>query len=54
MEICSIEQVLRKLADSGKKYLEFIRVPALSVGIYRLAAGPRMSSGRIRRMRFIM
>ena len=32
---------LGKMGDKGRKYLEFIRVPALSVGVYRLAAGAK-------------
>jgi mannose-6-phosphate isomerase-like protein (cupin superfamily) len=41
MNIHTAENVLGEIAQSGKKYLEFIRVPALSVGIYRLAAGAK-------------
>jgi|SRR6267142_1071371 len=41
MQHDQLTQLLRQLDDSGKKYLEFIRVPALSVGVYRLAAGAR-------------
>src|SRR4051794_21730192 len=36
-----IGQLLGRLEESGKKYLEFIRVPDLSVGVYRLAVGAR-------------
>ena len=36
-----IKSLLRQLDERGKKYLEFIRVSDLSVGVYRLAAGAR-------------
>jgi quercetin dioxygenase-like cupin family protein len=39
MEAFEIEQVISQLGQSGKAYLEFLRVPALSVGLYTLAAG---------------
>jgi len=39
MNIETIERVLAELNETGKKYLEFIRVPDLSVGVYRLRAG---------------
>jgi mannose-6-phosphate isomerase-like protein (cupin superfamily) len=41
MNIRTIDQVLGELQTTRKKYLEFIRVPALSVGVYRLAAGAK-------------
>ena len=41
MQHDQINQILRQLDEGGKKYLEFIRAPALSVGVYRLAAGAR-------------
>jgi mannose-6-phosphate isomerase-like protein (cupin superfamily) len=39
MNVHTIEQVLAELQQRGKAYLEFVRVPALSVGIYRLRPG---------------
>jgi mannose-6-phosphate isomerase-like protein (cupin superfamily) len=39
MQNHQINQLLRQLEETGKKYLEFIRAPALSVGIYRVRAG---------------
>jgi len=36
-----IRQVAAALDQAGSSYLEFLRVPALSVGLYHLAAGSR-------------
>jgi mannose-6-phosphate isomerase-like protein (cupin superfamily) len=41
MQQNQIKHLLGQLDDGGKKYLEFIRVPALSVGVYRLAPGEK-------------
>jgi mannose-6-phosphate isomerase-like protein (cupin superfamily) len=39
MKALTIEE-LRKLADtSGERYLEFLRQPSMSLGLYRLRAG---------------
>jgi len=34
-----IDQIEQERARSGKSYLEFLRVPALSAGVYTLPAG---------------
>jgi mannose-6-phosphate isomerase-like protein (cupin superfamily) len=34
-----IEQLEQRRAQAGKSYLEFLRVPAMSAGIYTLPAG---------------
>lgn len=34
-----IDDLLRQRADQGKLYLEFLRVPAMSAGVYVLPAG---------------
>jgi len=39
MDAFELSQVLTQQAKSGQHYLEFIRVPSLSVGVYVLAAG---------------
>ncbi|MGE3269001.1 MAG: cupin domain-containing protein [Chloroflexota bacterium] len=39
MDIFDLHQVNASRAEQGKLYLEFIRQPALSVGLYVLAAG---------------
>lgn len=39
MDAYEIADLARRRGEAGKAYLEFIRVPALSVGIYTLAAG---------------
>jgi mannose-6-phosphate isomerase-like protein (cupin superfamily) len=39
MELFSIEELGQRQAESGKLYLEFLRVPSLSVGLYVLPAG---------------
>jgi len=36
-----LRKLLEQHAASGKPYLEFLRVPALSCGLYRLQAGAR-------------
>lgn len=36
-----IPELLRKREPSGKAYLEFLRVPAMSAGLYCLPAGGR-------------
>ena|SRR5438874_631613 len=38
MDIHTLNDVLAQMSEKGKKYLEFIRVPALSAGVYRLGA----------------
>ena len=37
--LASMAEVEEQLAESGKSYREFMRVPAMSVGLYVLAAG---------------
>lgn len=39
MDAYEIADLARRRGEAGKAYLEFIRVPALSVGVYTLAAG---------------
>jgi mannose-6-phosphate isomerase-like protein (cupin superfamily) len=39
MDAYTIEELARRAGASGERYHEFLRVPALSAGIYRLAAG---------------
>ena len=34
-----VEDLVKQQRDSGRPYLEFLRVPALSCGIYRLDSG---------------
>ena len=41
MNIHTIEAVLAEIEKERKKYLEFVRVADLSVGVYRLRAGDR-------------
>jgi mannose-6-phosphate isomerase-like protein (cupin superfamily) len=41
MSTFAIDHLSAGLQAGGRKYLEFLRVPALSVGLYRLAAGSR-------------
>ena len=38
-EIFQIEQIEQQRAQAGESYLEFLRVPAMSAGVYTLAAG---------------
>jgi mannose-6-phosphate isomerase-like protein (cupin superfamily) len=40
-QIFPIEELLEKVQGSDPKYHEFLRVPSLSCGIYRLPAGAR-------------
>lgn len=39
METFDLDTLLVRHAESGASYFEFLRVPALNAGIYRLAAG---------------
>jgi mannose-6-phosphate isomerase-like protein (cupin superfamily) len=39
METFDLDTLLARHAASGASYFEFLRVPALNAGIYRLAAG---------------
>ncbi|MCK6624393.1 MAG: cupin domain-containing protein [Anaerolineae bacterium] len=39
MDAFEISQLIIEQQKSGKSYLEFLRVPALSVGLYTLPAG---------------
>src|SRR4051812_15794166 len=41
MQHDQLRQLISRLEESGKRYLEFLRVPAISVGIYRLRPGER-------------
>ena len=38
-EFFQIDQIERQRALAGKSYLEFLRVPAMSAGVYTLPAG---------------
>lgn len=37
--VSPLSDIRRRIVESGKLYNEFLRVPDLSVGLYRLAAG---------------
>jgi mannose-6-phosphate isomerase-like protein (cupin superfamily) len=39
MDAVELGQLLAQRAERGEPYLEFLRVPALSVGLYELPAG---------------
>jgi mannose-6-phosphate isomerase-like protein (cupin superfamily) len=39
MEAFEIEQLIEQQGQAGKAYLEFLRGPSLSMGVYRLPAG---------------
>jgi mannose-6-phosphate isomerase-like protein (cupin superfamily) len=39
MSVFHLPDVLAAQVQSGRAYLEFLRVPALSMGVYRLPAG---------------
>jgi quercetin dioxygenase-like cupin family protein len=39
MDAFELEQLLDRRADTGRPYLEFLRVPSLSAGLYILPAG---------------
>ncbi|MGH2583106.1 MAG: cupin domain-containing protein [Anaerolineales bacterium] len=39
MQIFEIDSILAKSTASHKSYFEFLRVPSMSLGIYRLPAG---------------
>ncbi len=39
MDAFDLDNLLRRQSESGKAYLEFIRVPPLSLGLYVLPAG---------------
>jgi mannose-6-phosphate isomerase-like protein (cupin superfamily) len=39
MDAFELTQLLEEQGQAGKAYLEFLRYPALSVGLYRLPAG---------------
>ncbi len=41
MHAYDLEQVAAELRASGKLYLEFLRVPSMSLGLYALPAGGR-------------
>src|SRR5437870_612230 len=41
MDIHTLNDLLAQMSEKGNKYFEFIRVPALSVGVYRLEAGAK-------------
>ena len=38
-EIFALDQLLEKRLQAGRSYLEFLRVPAMSAGVYVLPAG---------------
>ena len=38
-EVFALEQLLAKRLQGGRSYLEFLRVPAMSAGVYVLSAG---------------
>ena len=39
MQACELTQIISQRADSNKLYLEFLKVPDLSMGLYVLPAG---------------
>jgi len=39
MERFDVSKLAADLADAGEEWMEFLRVPAMSLGIYRLEAG---------------
>jgi quercetin dioxygenase-like cupin family protein len=39
MEVFELEQLDKRRAESGEAYLEFFRIPQMSLGVYKLAAG---------------
>ena len=39
MDLFEIEQIDRRRAESGEAYLEFFRIPKMSLGVYKLEAG---------------
>jgi mannose-6-phosphate isomerase-like protein (cupin superfamily) len=39
MDLYQLPELLARRQQSGKAYLEFLRVPALSIGVYCLPAG---------------
>jgi mannose-6-phosphate isomerase-like protein (cupin superfamily) len=38
-EVLALDQLLAKRLQAGRSYLEFLRVPAMSAGVYVLPAG---------------
>jgi len=38
-EVFALDQLLTKRVQAGRSYLEFLRVPAMSAGVYVLSAG---------------
>ncbi len=44
-QVFDLASLIEKMAGAGSPYLEFLRVPALSCGIYRLEAGARDLQG---------
>ncbi len=38
-EVFALDQLLAKRLQGGRSYLEFLRVPAMSAGVYVLSAG---------------
>jgi mannose-6-phosphate isomerase-like protein (cupin superfamily) len=39
MDAFEIEKIENERAESGEAYLEFFRIPQISLGVYKLAAG---------------
>jgi mannose-6-phosphate isomerase-like protein (cupin superfamily) len=39
MQAYELTEIVRQRAESGQPWLEFLRVPTLSMGLYELAAG---------------
>lgn len=39
MNTCELSDLVARLKKSGEAYLEFLRVPSLSMGVYTLPAG---------------
>ncbi len=54
MQAYELAQLISQRASSNKLYLEFLKVPNLSMGLYVLPAGGRDPQCRIRRTKSIM
>ena len=53
MQAYELADLISQRVDSNKMYLEFLKVPDLSMGLYVLPAGAIDLSHRTRRMRSI-
>jgi hypothetical protein len=53
MQVYELAQLISQRLHTNKRYLEFLKVPDLSVGLYVLPAGGTDLSHRTQRMRCI-